>query len=208
MREFAKVKDIGSDRIKELKNKMSSVMDQIWPEEEETENEQQEEEPEENEEASEQERAPLGDISSQNQSKALLMSLLGPKETPIYSDINEVVEVDSTVINFGVFLPGKLLGSTLLVRNRTKQEQVLQMVMETSARGFLLENFTSDPKFNMLKEYQDQGEIVMNGRAMKKYQENGEILNSERKHACWFLENPQNKELVKHITLKLGPECE
>ncbi len=50
--------------------------------------------------------------------------------------------------------------------------------------------------------------MVEDGRAMKEYKDKGVIANSEKKHACWFLENPQNKELVKHITLKLGPECE
>jgi len=50
------------------------------------------------------------------------MSLLGPKESPIYTDVNEVIEVDSHVINFGTFMPGKLLGSTILVKNKTKTE--------------------------------------------------------------------------------------
>jgi len=33
-------------------------------------------------------------------------------------------------------------------------------------------------------------------------------MNSERTYKCWYLENPQTKDLVKHITLKLGPGCD
>lgn len=34
------------------------------------------------------------------------------------------------------------------------------------------------------------------------------IVNSETQHGCWFIENPQTKELAKVITLKLGAKCE
>lgn len=33
-------------------------------------------------------------------------------------------------------------------------------------------------------------------------------MNSEMKHECWYIENPVSKELVKRITLKLGPKAE
>jgi len=136
------------------------------------------------------------------------MSLLGPKETPIITDVNEAIEVDSQVINFGTFMPGKLLGSTLLVKNKTKQEQVIQMIMRADAKAFIVDDYLQDSKFNMFRDYKDHGELVETGKSLKHFKSKGEIVNSEKKHACWFLENPQNKELVKHITLKLGPECE
>ena len=41
-----------------------------------------------------------------------------------------------------------------------------------------------------------------------KEQEWDSIRNSEQIHDCWFIENPNNKELTKNIKLKLGPNCE
>lgn len=46
-------------------------------------------------------------------------------------EIEKVIELDANVINFGTFAPGKLLGSTLLVRNKSDQEQVVQLVVDS-----------------------------------------------------------------------------
>lgn len=37
------------------------------------------------------------------------------------------------------------------------------------------------------------------------YQDGSLIKNSEVEHNCWFIENPQTKELQKTLTVKLGP---
>lgn len=34
------------------------------------------------------------------------------------------------------------------------------------------------------------------------------IPNSEKELKCWYIENPINKELVKHMTLRFGPKVE
>lgn len=35
-------------------------------------------------------------------------------------DISKIIKLDSSVINFGKFVSGKMLGSTLLVQNESK----------------------------------------------------------------------------------------
>lgn len=45
-------------------------------------------------------------------------------------------------------------------------------------------------------------------KQQKKLWKNKLMVNSETQHECWFIENPNSKELTKKITLKLGPSCE
>jgi hypothetical protein len=39
-----------------------------------------------------------------------------------FIDSTEILEVDSNVINYGQFICGKILGSTLLLRNQSENE--------------------------------------------------------------------------------------
>ena len=43
------------------------------------------------------------------------------------TDINEILDIDSNVINYGQFICGKILGSTLLLTNISNEEQVINM---------------------------------------------------------------------------------
>ena len=45
-------------------------------------------------------------------------------------DINKVIQLDSQVINFGKFVSGKILGSTLQVTNTSNKEQVVEMSVD------------------------------------------------------------------------------
>ena len=49
------------------------------------------------------------------------------KEKPIAFDLSKVLEIDTTVINFGAFLPGKLLGSTIIIKNVSDKTQLLKL---------------------------------------------------------------------------------
>jgi len=40
------------------------------------------------------------------------------------------------------------------------------------------------------------------------YKDHHLIDNSEQDFACWFIENPINKELVKHLTLRFAPQTD
>jgi len=51
-------------------------------------------------------------------------------------EIEKVIDVDANVINFGTFAPGKLLGSTLLVRNKSNSEQIVQLVVDSKTECF------------------------------------------------------------------------
>lgn len=42
-------------------------------------------------------------------------------------DINDILDIDSNVINYGQFICGKILGSTLLLTNISNEEQVINM---------------------------------------------------------------------------------
>ena len=40
------------------------------------------------------------------------------------------------------------------------------------------------------------------------YQDGTSIKNAEKDLKCWYIENPINKELVKQMTLRFGPQVE
>jgi hypothetical protein len=42
-------------------------------------------------------------------------------------DISRLIEIDSNVINYGQFISGKILGSTLLLTNITSEEQYISL---------------------------------------------------------------------------------
>lgn len=50
--------------------------------------------------------------------------------------LDEIIEVDSHIINFGDFYPGKLLGSTLLVRNTSKTEHIVQLTLDSESKTY------------------------------------------------------------------------
>ena len=45
-------------------------------------------------------------------------------------DINKVIQLDSQVINFGKFVSGKILGSTLQVTNSSGRDQVIEISVD------------------------------------------------------------------------------
>lgn len=206
--------EVSSDKLQNIQDKMTTVLDESeqelkTPEEESSDSE------EEVECSGEESREPLGELSSEDKanSKDLLRSLLGAKgeqkeqvEDIQEFEIEKVIDIDANVINFGTFAPGKLLGSTLLVRNKSDQEQVVQLVVDSKSQCFEGQNTLEE--FAAIKESFDQEDVFYDGRLMKKYKSDDLIGNSEKKFKCWYLENPQTKDLVKHITLKLGARCE
>jgi hypothetical protein len=44
-------------------------------------------------------------------------------------DIHDILDVDSNVINYGQFVCGKILGSTLQLSNLSDKEQTVKLVM-------------------------------------------------------------------------------
>lgn len=135
----------------------------------------------------------------------------------MFSDINKVISVDSFVLNYGSFLPGKLLGSTLNVGNNSSYEQIVELSID--AASFHYNKKELGDKFDMtdlpfpldavpsastVTEKKRPQTAAMGGAGSS----NDNILNSEFKHEAWYIENPISRELTKRITLKLGPKAE
>jgi hypothetical protein len=109
-----------------------------------------------------------------------------------------MISVDSQVLNYSQFLPGKMLGSTLSVGNLSNCEQIVELSVDSL-----------NPKFSkkMVKEKFQDPELPFNLNDACS-SDDGSINNSEVKHEAWYIENPVTRELTKRITLKLGPKAE
>lgn len=50
--------------------------------------------------------------------------------------IEQAIDLDTNVISFGKFMPGKMLGSTLVVTNISKHEQIVEIAFDNSQDSF------------------------------------------------------------------------
>jgi len=107
-------------------------------------------------------------------------------------DINRVLQVDSNVINYGQFICGKILGSTLMLTNISDEHQIVTMAMSNA------HSYNCDEIFGQY----NRDELPF------QYEDGCQIKNSEMEHNCWFIENPKNKELMKEITVKIEPNAQ
>lgn len=108
-----------------------------------------------------------------------------------------MLEVDTKVMNFNQYLPGKLLGSTLMVTNLTECEQIIELSVDSQNYKYY--------KSEINKQFDGiQGQDSKLPFDFTKHS----MVNSEMKFESWFIENPVSKELTKRITLKLGPKAE
>lgn len=115
------------------------------------------------------------------------------KPLPENDDVTKVIQVDSNVINYGKFICGKMLGSTLVITNTSNQEQIIDMSIDNSTEIY---------DCNDIYGPYNREELPF------KYSDGATISNSEKIFKSWFIENPINKELVKHMTLRFGPKVE
>ena len=112
-----------------------------------------------------------------------------------------MIFVDSYILNYSQFFPGKLLGSTLSVGNLSECEQIVELSVDSTnyyySKTEIKERFGNpELPFSLDVSAKDSGKKA------------DTILNSEMKHEAWYIENPVSKELTKRITLKLGPKAE
>jgi len=115
-------------------------------------------------------------------------------------DVSKVIQVDSQILNYSSFFPGKLLGSTLNVGNLSSSEQIVELSVDSSSFQFAkaaIKDRFSNPELPFALEVEEVG-----GKRTET------VVNSEIKHEAWYIENPISKELTKRITLKLGPKAE
>jgi hypothetical protein len=119
-----------------------------------------------------------------------------------------VLFVDSNILNYTSFFPGKLLGSTLTVGNLTNCEQIVELAVDATSYTYNKKQIIQ--KWVINKEIESNLPFALSN---DKPDANGKkpsetIVNSEIKHEAWYIENPISKELTKRITLKLGPKAE
>jgi hypothetical protein len=50
----------------------------------------------------------------------------------MFEDLSKVIFVDSNILNYASFYPGKLLGSTLTVGNLTSSEQIVELSVDAT----------------------------------------------------------------------------
>lgn len=104
-------------------------------------------------------------------------------------DINSFIAVDSQVINFGKFVSGKILGSTLMVTNTSAKDQILEIFIDSKS-----DNYQCDEIFGpYLRE-----ELPF------EYKDGDQISNSEKLLESWYIENPISKDLEKSITIRMS----
>lgn len=61
-----------------------------------------------------------------------------------YQNINNVLYIDTKVMNFGTFMPGgKLLGSNLMIQNITKCEQIIELSVDSSSFRYKINDLTT-----------------------------------------------------------------
>jgi hypothetical protein len=58
------------------------------------------------------------------------------QKTLLPVDIRSVISIDSTTLNYTQFFPGKLLGSTLSIANRTDWDQIVEIAVDNVCQDF------------------------------------------------------------------------
>lgn len=122
------------------------------------------------------------------QSQEIIQTAAQAQQAERRIKIEEILDVDSNVINYGQFICGKILGSTLLLSNLTGKEQSVEMSISRQT------NFDCNTIFGQY----NREELPFT------YKDDSLIRNSEIEHSCWFIENPATKELQKNINVKLA----
>lgn len=64
--------------------------------------------------------APKSLLTSKSDNKEIVQTETQEEKNVV--DINEILDIDSNVINYGQFICGKILGSTLLLTNISNEE--------------------------------------------------------------------------------------
>ena len=111
-----------------------------------------------------------------------------------------MIFVDSNVLNYSAFFPGKMLGSTLSVGNLSNCEQIVELSVDSNNAVY--------GKAVIKEKFEDAQLPFSLDSTFEKGQRVDQMSNSEKKYESWYIENPVSKELTKRITLKLGPKAE
>lgn len=78
-------------------------------------------------------RAPFSELLGGNKKKQAESKLDPSKRVSRITDVNKVIFVDSYILNYSSFFPGKLLGSTLNVGNLSNSEQIVELSIDSNS---------------------------------------------------------------------------
>lgn len=111
------------------------------------------------------------------------------------TEISKVIFVDANVLSFGTTLPGKNLGTNLLVGNLTDKDQIIELNVDSSSFNYKRKDLVTQAGPGCLPF-----PLLVEGRES--------LVNSEQKSESWWIENPISRETTRRITIKLGPRAE
>jgi len=80
-------------------------------------------------------RAPFSELTNTNKAGETSTTAKAEpsKKASRITDVNKVIFVDSYILNYSTFMPGKLLGSTLNVGNLTNSEQIVELSIDSGS---------------------------------------------------------------------------
>ena len=67
-----------------------------------------------------------------SQKRVTLTKYVCRKQTNRYVDVRKMIFVDSHILNYSNFYPGKMLGSTLSVGNLSNCEQIVELSVDAA----------------------------------------------------------------------------
>lgn len=79
-------------------------------------------------------------LMNSTRSNALRSNQSSGTKQVLFEDLNKVIFVDSSILNYASFFPGKLLGSTLTVGNLTNCEQIVELSVDSSTYTYNKKN--------------------------------------------------------------------
>jgi hypothetical protein len=89
--------------------------------------------------------------SNKESLKNLLSNSKSAKKTPV-NDINDVIKVDSQVLNYGNVNPGKLLGSIVVISNVSSEEQTIELSLDSSTEVYDRDEIMKNKEFGYIEE--------------------------------------------------------
>lgn len=118
------------------------------------------------------------------------------RRSSVLQDIDKVLYIDQRVMNFYTFMPGKILGSNLIVYNKTDCDQIIDISIDSQSYVFnkeaLLEQFPDTIMDSTVDQSKQMIPFTLRKlKSDKNYKKN--ITNSEMQYKCWKIENPVSK---------------
>ena len=97
-----------------------------------------------------------------------------------------MIFVDSQILNYSTFYPGKMLGSTLSVGNLSDCEQIVELSVDSANISYV--------KSVIREKFEDVNLPFSIESKLSGSSQNDIIDKSETEHEAWYIENPVFKD--------------